>query len=302
MSRPDLGNLRKVQIDDYELLSKLLSRYQTPRSAYNIVNLMIWGTQFKAQWMEFEGRLILFNETWMCVLMPLGIYFPPDELVEISEAFCESKKCGAVSLIDNEYMALYRTSYSGYDITKDYNTADYIYLTEKLARLSGKKLQKKKNLISQFRKRYGEYAVLPLQGADSGDCLDFADQWYKDHPEARDEGYYYERRALQTAFEYFDLLKLEGLIIRHEGRMIAFTIFSEQSVDMANVHFEKFDREMKGAAQLINWEAARHLQDRYLYVNREEDMGVPGLRKSKLSYQPLMVLDSYRMQKKKREK
>jgi hypothetical protein len=81
--------------------------------------------------------------------------------------------------------------------------------------------------------------------------------------------------------------------------MIAFTIYSQQSDDMVNVHFEKFDREMKGAAQLINWETAKHLQDRYLYVNREEDMGVPGLRKSKRSYQPLMVLDSYRIKKNK---
>jgi|SRR5690554_1650095 len=299
MSRPDLSKLRRVQIEDYALLSSHLSRYQTPRSAYNIVNLMIWGTQFKAQWMEFAGRLIIFNETWMCVLMPLGMYFPPDELIEISEAFCESKKCGTISLIDNEYMALYRDSFTNFEITKDYNTADYIYLTEKLASLRGKKLQKKKNLISQFRKRYGDYEVTPLQKEASEECFDFADQWYKDHPEDKDEGYQYERGSLQKAFEYFELLKLAGLIIRHNRKMIAFTIYSQQSDDMVNVHFEKFDREMKGAAQLINWETAKHLQDRYLYVNREEDMGVPGLRKSKRSYQPLMVLDSYRIKKNK---
>ena len=300
MSSFDLSKLRYVTIDDYEELRDRIGPHQTPRSAYDIVNIMIWGTQFKAQWMEYKGRLIIYNERWTCILMPLGIYLPPEEMIEISNIFCAEKKCGTISLVDNEYIALYGDSFKNFDIVKDYDTADYIYIIEKLARLSGKKLQKKKNLISQFRKQYGDYEVSSLNAADAEECLSFSDQWFDEHPEDKELGYKYERMALSLSFEYFDRLNLEGIVIRHNGRMIAFSIFSEQKEDMAIVHFEKFARDVKGSAQLINWETAKHLNGRYHYINREEDMGIPGLRKSKQSYQPLMVLDSYKIIRHKR--
>ncbi len=299
MNKPDLTDLRYVTIDELDLLKTVLSRYSSPRSAYDIVNLMIWGTQCKAQWMEYAGRLILYNETWTCILMPLGKYFNPAELTAISGSFYEEGKCGTLTQVDKEYVIQYRSNLEQFRLIRDYNTADYIYLSEKLAKLSGKKLQKKKNLISQFKRRHGEYQVDKLRKEDGEECLRLSDNWLGDHPEDKDTGYKYERRAMSLVFEYFNELSIEGLVIRQNNRLIAFSIFSEQKEDMAVIHFEKFGRNIKGAAQLINWETAKHLSGRYHYINREEDMGIPGLRKAKLSYQPLMILDSYKLIKKK---
>lgn len=299
MSKPDISKLRYVGFDEYEQIKSLLKKHQTPRSAYDIVNLLIWGTQFKAQLMEYKDRVILYNETWTCILMPLGDYFAPQELRSISDAFYETGKCSKITLVDNEYVLQYGDYLQDFAIEKDYNTADYIYLTEKLASLSGKKLQKKKNLISQFKRRYGEHLVQEMKVEDGEECLQFSDRWSKEHPEDKEIGYRYEREALRLSFEYFDRLSLEGLIIRHNGKLIAYSLFSEQKEDMAIVHFEKFDRNVKGSAQLINRETAVRLQDRYHYINREEDMGIPGLRKSKLSYQPVMILDSYKLKVKR---
>jgi hypothetical protein len=302
MNKPVLSELRYVKIEDHELLSEVLARYTTPRSAYDIVNLMIWGTQFKAQWMEYEGRLVLYNETWTCILMPLGEYLSPQEMLLLSESFYEAGRCGAITQVDTEYYVQYEPYLEEFEIIKDYNTADYIYLTERLAKLSGKKLQKKKNLISQFKRIYGDYEVEKLQQEDGEECLRLSDKWMEDHPEDKDNGYKYERKALKLAFEFFSRFGMEGLVIRYKQDIIAFTLFTEQKEDMALIHFEKFDRSFKGVAQLINWETARYLLPRYHYLNREEDMGIPGLRKSKLSYQPLMVLDSYKLINKKRKK
>jgi hypothetical protein len=84
----------------------------------------------------------------------------------------------------------------------------------------------------------------------------------------------------------WDLLPAEGIIICLHDKIAAFSIFSPQTPDMVTEHFEKFDPEKKGAAQLINWETAKYLQNRYKYLNREQDLGLEGLRQAKLSYQP----------------
>lgn len=299
MTAPDIRKLRYVEIDYLETLKSYFKKYPTPRSAYNIVNIMIWGPLFKAQWMEYKERLILYNETWTCILMPLGNFLSPEELSSVSESFYQSGKCGSVSLVDNEYVSQYRNHLTDFNIVKDFNTADYIYLSERLARLSGKKLQKKKNLISQFIRQYGKYEVEEIDKNDAEECLRLSDQWYEDHPEDKEIGYKYEREALLRAFQFFHELQIEGKIIRLDREIIAFSLFSELKEDMAIIHFEKFNRIFKGAAQLINWETARYLQPRYHYINREEDMGIPGLRKSKQSYQPLMLLDSYKLIRKK---
>ncbi|MBW6515018.1 MAG: DUF2156 domain-containing protein [Candidatus Cloacimonetes bacterium] len=297
----DISMLRNVKIEDYEEISVVLKRYPTSRSAYDIVNLMIWGTQFKSQWTEHNGRLLIYNELWTCILMPLGSYPSPDELKEIARAFYNAGKCSSISYVDNEYVAQFGDHLQEFEVVKDLNTADYIYLSERLAKLSGKKLQKKKNLISQFLRANGDYEVHDLSPTDGEECLQFSDEWKEEHPEDKEKGYKYEREAMRRAFQYFDRLALSGLVIRHNKKIIAFSIFSELKEDMAIIHFEKFARDVKGSAQIINWETAKHLNKNYQYINREEDMGIPGLRKSKLSYQPLMLLDSYKLKRKKSE-
>lgn len=297
----DISKLRYVSMDDLDELSAVLKKYPNPRSAYDIVNLMIWGTQFKAQWVEYNGRLFLYNETWSCILMPLGPYLSPKELLGMSRMFYEAGKCCAISYVDSEYVSQYSDYLLDFEIVKDLNTADYIYLSDRLAKLSGKKLQKKKNLISQFIRQFGEFLVEDLREEMGEECLHFSDQWLEDHPEDKDKGYKYEREALKKAFAYFQRLHLEGTVIRVNNQIVAFSVYSEQKEDMAIIHFEKFSREIKGAAQVINWETAKRLCHRYQYINREEDMGIPGLRKSKQSYQPLMILDSFKLTRKKNE-
>jgi hypothetical protein len=88
----------------------------------------------------------------------------------------------------------------------------------------------------------------------------------------------------------WDILPCEGIIICLHDKIAAYSIFSPQTPDMADEHFEKFDPDKKGSAQIVNWETARHLQNRYKYLNREQDLGMEGLRQAKLSYQPAFLV------------
>jgi hypothetical protein len=299
INKPDINRLKPVEVKDIELISRYFREYPSPRSAYNVVNLMNWGTQFNAHWLEYEGRLIIYNNAWSCILMPIGPHLSPEQMSTISATFCASGRCGNFTLVDLDYIDQYFDNLDEFEIVRDDTNADYIYLSEMLANLSGKKLQKKKNLISQFIRLYGEYSVEVVTAKDRDECLNLSDDWSEKHQEL-EEGYVYEKKALTSAFEHYDILGISGRIIRLNDKMIAFCLFSEQKNDMAIVHFEKYDNEYKGAAQLINWETAKYLHTKYHYVNREEDMGLLGLRKAKQSYQPINHLVSCRLIRKKK--
>ncbi|MFA5498457.1 MAG: phosphatidylglycerol lysyltransferase domain-containing protein [Candidatus Cloacimonadia bacterium] len=301
MSKLDIDKLKPVELEDFEHLKEALKRHPSPRSAYSIVSLMIWGRQFDAHWMEYDDRVIFYNNTWNCILMPVGPFFSPEKMSLISDTFCQSGRCGNFTLVDSDYVQMYLHDLDNFDIIEDWVNADYVYLSEKLARLSGKKLQKKKNLISQFNRLFGEYTVADISVEDRDDCLALSDKWY-DKDVHSEEGVLLERHALLTTFDHFELLEVGGKKILYNGEMIAFSIYSEAKDDMAIIHFEKYDSDYKGLAQLINWETAKHLSTMYHYINREEDLGLPGLRRAKQSYQPINHLVSYRFVRKKKNK
>jgi hypothetical protein len=163
--------------------------------------------------------------------------------------------------------------------------SDYVYLTEKLYTLSGKKLAKKKNLLSQFRRQYPSYTTENIVKEDKDAILEHFKRWQTDR-NIKEIGLTMEYRAIKNAFTFWDQLPLDGLKITADSDIIAWSVFSPQSADMATVHFEKFDPAIKGCAQVINWETAKYLLDSYKYINREQDMGIEGLRQAKRSYDP----------------
>jgi len=294
----NLNKLRNISIEDVQIISDYLKDNFCMRSAFSPVNLFIWGTQFDAQYFFVDEKLIIYNKAWNCILLPCGSKFPPHILIKISDAFYESGRCGKISFIDKEYIDNYKKELSNFDIYIDRNNADYIYYADRLATLRGKKLQKKKNQISQFIRAYPNYHLSDITVNDFEECFDLSERWVTDHHRIH-PGYKYEKKALRLAFEYFDQLQIAGKKIHLNGNMVAFSVFSELNHDTAIVHFEKFDRSIKGSSQLVNWEMAKYISKSYRYINREEDMGIEQLRKAKKSYQPLAILESYILEKKK---
>lgn len=290
--------LKLIEIGDKEVFESFFRKYPSPKSPFHFVNLFVWGSQLNAAWAIYKERLIIYNEKWNCILMPVGKKMTAEELTELSDMFCRAGKCGTVSFVGAEFVENNRDKLEKFEIIQDRNNADYIYLSEKLSRLSGKKLQKKKNLISQFKRIYGDYQALSLTYEDGKECLELVNLWLT-NKEDDHIGHAYEKKAFELAFAYFQTLELQGVKIVWEGKIIAFSIYAEQKEDMAVIFFEKFDADIKGAAQLINRETANILSEKYEYINREEDMGIDGLRKAKKSYQPYEILDIYQLKREK---
>ena len=159
--------------------------------------------------------------------------------------------------------------------TEDRAYADYIYLRSDLATLKGKKFQAKRNHINRFRNTYPDY------------------EWCKVNNCDQQEGTGNERRALIYALHNFEALGLTGGILHVNGKIVAFTFGMPINHETFGVHVEKADTSIDGAYAMINYEFANRIPEQYIYINREEDLGIEGLRKAKLSYQPVTILEKY---------
>jgi hypothetical protein len=178
--------------------------------------------------------------------------------------------------------------------TAERNYFDYIYLREDLSSLKGKKYQPKRNHINKFTKNYS-FTYLPITREMIPECLELENKWYQaNHTKEDAEALQFENRSMIFALNNFDALGLTGGAIRVEDEIIAFTYGSPVNQYTFAVHVEKADIRYDGIFSVINREFVSHIPEQYHYINREEDLGIPGLRKSKLSYQPVIILEKYR--------
>ena len=176
---------------------------------------------------------------------------------------------------------------------------DYIYLREKLAELPGSQYQKKRNHISRFNRIYGpcgtnwEFKAYP-ENDIAGDILKVSQKWYEENDGDNNEFLRMEHESIKLALENTGLLNLRGGVLYINGEPAAMTLASPISPDVLDVIYEKSfgDFEHNGAYAVINQQFARRCHS-FLYLNREEDMGVEGLRKAKLSYKPEMILEKF---------
>lgn len=168
------------------------------------------------------------------------------------------------------------------------NQFDYIYLRSDLSALHGGKLKAKRNHVNRFIAEYPNFVYQPLIPEFFDQCSLLTDKWKEDRDS--DDTIVAERRAMETVFAHWDALDMIGGCIFIDGRMVAFTYGAAVTTDTIDVCVEKADRNVDGAFSIINQQFAEHLPDQFVYVNREEDMGLPGLRKAKMSYHPEILL------------
>lgn len=180
-------------------------------------------------------------------------------------------------------------------IKKNDNSADYIYYTDSLINLSGKKLSAKRNHINRFMREYGNFEYEEIRPALAPECMRIFNEWCEKNNscdcEFPDEC---EKWACSELLNNWDSLpRLKGALIKVDGRFVAFTIGEMLNEDTAVIHIEKGNTDILGIYPLINREFISKTFPHTKYVNREEDMGKEELRKAKRSYQPLKQLKKY---------
>jgi hypothetical protein len=176
------------------------------------------------------------------------------------------------------------------------NQYDYIYRRTDLATLRGRHLDAKRNHIHRFRTEHPDFEYRPLTLEFFDECRRLTEIWQEEKNQSHNgnrnmnETIDAEHRVMETIFSNWDALGMTGGSIIVDGRMVAFTYGSAVTTDTLDVCVEKADRHVEGAFAIINQQFAEHLPEQYIYLNREEDMGIPGLRQAKLSYHPEILL------------
>lgn len=175
---------------------------------------------------------------------------------------------------------------------------DYVYDIHDLADLAGRKYHAKRNHCSRFETTYPDYRIQPITQENLPLARALCKQWYAERRAIDPEGdYRMEETALERAFLNYGALDLEGLLLTVGDEVVAMTMASRMSRDTFDVHFEKARADVAGAYAMINRCFARYIRDKYpeiRYLNREEDMGIEGLRRAKESYCPHHRVVKYR--------
>ncbi len=281
-----------IEIEDREIISRYAREYGLTSCEYSFANLYSWKDVHQRSWSLHRDRLLILDITNDNLFLPAGKSFGTRELVYLSHELKKRGMSGNVTMVPEAYIEQHPTLEKHYSIEKRRDHADYIYSVEKLTALKGRKLHKKKNLIAQFKRSWPDYTVVPVAGEVKHACRKLAQSLLARNLKIS-RSIREEHMALQRAFSNFDEIGFEGLALLVDGSLAAFSAFSRLNDGMYDIHFEKSDPAYKGAAQVVNYETAVFLTPRCEYVNREQDLGIEGLRQAKRSYDPERIESPY---------
>ena len=292
-----MGSFEPVSLGDKERITRHLRLYpQNEASEYTFTNLFIWEGADKIEWMEAEG-FALFR-TWPESVPHYLIAFAEEgNLIQALETAiataAESEFPFSMHSIPEWYRDKMNALMPGrFQFEREARLDDYVYRTDDLIHLVGKKYQSKRNHINRFMSVYGQrYAYTPYEQSLADGCMVIYDHWLASHPEpASLDG---ERESVRRALYHADELGVEGGVILVDGKPEAFSIGERVTEDMAIIHIEKANLKIPELFSLINRDFAANAFAGLTWINREEDMGEEGLWRAKQSYHPARMIEKY---------
>lgn len=290
-------------LSDKPWVDALLAAGDERGCEYNFTNLYAWSKPYHQHIARLDGRLLtqVAGVAGACYLWPVG---SGDIKPALEALWADAKERGEpfrLACLTKEHLATLEALWPGCFLSEpDRAGFDYLYEINRLADLRGKKLHAKRNHINRFLDQNDSWVYEEITPASLPACRRMDEEWYRrslqregevEEKDLGDEGV-----ALRAAMENFVDLGLEGGLIRVFGEVVAFTIGDRLNSDTYNAHFEKAYGELQGAYAMINREFSNWVRTKYpdvKYMNREDDMGVEGLRRAKESYDPDLMVEKY---------
>lgn len=287
---------KPIDIEDKELLTSFFASHDILVSDLTFTNLYLWHYARHISWAILNDCLIVktqYPNENPFIFYPIhkqnNLESKKQTILQLQE-ICKAKgltfsihslsevdKTELESLIPDKFDFIYREDRS-----------DYIYSTPELIELKGKKYHKKKTHLNRFVERYA-FSYEELDSNNLEELILTYQNWFGKINDTASDGLRNEYVGIIESLKEFHNLDFKGGILRVEGKIIAFSFGEPLNKDTAVIHIEKADIEYQGAYQAINREFLAHTWSAYSLVNREEDLGIEGLRKAKQSYQPLYL-------------
>jgi len=287
-----------LTLADKELIQSRVLHTTCRNCDLNFMNLVSWRFLYDTEVADHQGWLLFRFKAdgHNAYLAPVG--GDDDWRPVLADMLDDAQHVGhpflMLGVCNHSLAHLEQAMPSYFYATTDRRYADYLYEREALATLHGKKLQPKRNYVNRFLTRYPHYELLQLTRSLIPECIELDERWAEQKTIAAEQGRYTydaERRSLLRVFEHWEELGGTGLVLRVEGKVVAFTYGAPINYDTYNICMEKADTTCEGAFAMINHAFACSIPERYKLLNREEDLGIEGLRKAKLSYHPAELLE-----------
>jgi hypothetical protein len=287
---------KSLSLEDKEVFDSYIIPYNFLTSEYSFISLFIWRKGLDIQYTIYKDALIIKKydfEGKSHFMQPIG--YRDEDFMEIIHALREYKNMHRMDYLfkdaEEPFICALKSIYDDKIIVEeDRDNFDYLYESEKLISLSGKKLHGKKNHYNNFIKN-NEYRVETITESIIPDCIKTAREWCK---KSDCKGYLlYESRAIEELLKNKASLDFEGIAVYVNNKLSAFTIGEKVKDDMAIIHIEKADATINGLYAFINKTFVETHFSSVKFINREQDLGIEGLRKAKLSYHPVRLEAKY---------
>lgn len=285
-------SFKRPELTDRALIQSYFEKAPSRSCERTFVNVYLWSRHYKVTFAVIEDALVFKNgETEPAFSYPAGEEQNVKRAIEFLMEYTKERDLPfkLYNVTEKNFEQLNSWYLDKFEIEYVRDIADYVYETEKLATLAGKKLHGKRNHINKFIKTNPDWSYEPLSDENMEECFQMALKWRTQNGCEDDVEKNAEMCVALNALRLYKELEQVGGVLRVAGEVVAFTIGEPLCKDTFVVHIEKAFAEVDGAYPMINQQFVQHECTDFLYVNREDDAGSEGLRKAKLSYRPAFM-------------
>ncbi len=292
-------DFRRLDIEDKQTVQRYTLKSKRRNCDLTFANLYSWRFLYLTEIAESGGFLSFrfYVDGELSYMLPVG---EGDISHVIEELMADARVKGVPFVmygVCKESCDELESLFPGiFKFTADRDYSDYLYLHSDLSSLVGKKFQPKRNHINKFRNNYPGFEFRPLTRDLIPECIKLESVWCKANNCSEDEALQNERKSMNAALRNFEDLDIIGGVLMVDGKIVAFTYGAPVNNETFDTCVEKADTDYEGAYAMINNEFAKMIPEQYIYINREEDLGLDGLRKAKMSYQPHLLLEKYKLE------
>lgn len=284
---PSYPDFKVLSLEDRDQITAFFHRHPPVTSELTFTNLFMWRQLYNFQWCLGADALLLIgqiDDNPPYGLPPVGGHDLAPAWRQLLDFLGEHEVRPEIHRVPESLAQQYASPLS-LEVREDEANSDYVYSTEALINLSGRKYHRKRNHLKQFRNRYS-YRYQPLNGDWIEACLELEEQWCRLRSCLQHPALYHEELAIREALLHYDKLDCQGAAILVDEKVVAFSLGEPLNPDTAVIHIEKANPEFTGSYSVINQEFCKNFWSDFTFINREQDMGEPGLRQAKLSYYP----------------
>ncbi|OPY51073.1 MAG: hypothetical protein A4E49_02357 [Methanosaeta sp. PtaU1.Bin112] len=280
------ADFKPVTLSDRDLFLHHYQSYPQEHSDNTFTNMVCWNDYAHYRYAYIEGCIILSStiENRTRYRPPIGPR-NPDLLADVLRLAAGSDDEHPFVILDSDTKEWIAGMYPDLEFHEVRKYFDYVYLASDLAELPGKKYLTIRHQLNKFNK-----TCMPqpesIREDNLGEIKDFLELWCDWKDCDSDPSLASEKEAVIFALSHYKELQISGLVIRANGKIGAMSLFEGLNKDTAVVHFEKGLSDCKGIYRAVNAETAKTLAKDYIYINRESDMGVEGIREAKMRYHP----------------